>query len=126
VTVILLIILVPFIHNVITQVVKRCLFFANYLFSCAGSNSKSCYCPKTEDEYRKLQYFLNFSDCNNVFVRNPELLILNAALSIICLISVFILLAILSALIIGSFSSDRYGRRKTGWFSGERDFTFTV
>lgn len=99
------------------------------------AGNPNCYCAQTEVEFNKLIYFLQNANCNNAFVRNPELLILNAALSVLCFISIFILLIILLSVVIAYVSShtasDQNDRNILGNYSrtrlgGVRDYTVTV
>jgi hypothetical protein len=60
-----------------------------------STNSIHCYCDETYAEYQALIYYLEDADCNNPFARNPQLLIINAALSAMCFLVSLIIFALL-------------------------------
>lgn len=76
-----------------------------------------CFCEETKSDYLSLIYYLGSANCNNVFARNPQLLILNAALSALCfLASLFIF-----TLLVIAYSYLCIGPRSYGQLT--RDFT---
>ncbi|RYH28933.1 hypothetical protein EON65_10320 [archaeon] len=47
-----------------------------------------CSCPSTSHDYDNLVFYMGHNaQCNNVFSRNPQLLIINAVLSVVCFLS---------------------------------------
>ncbi len=107
------------------------LFTSTLVLTKSTEYDPRCYCDSTITEYEKLTQLLAHANCNNVFVRNPQLLIVNATLSILCFLAVLIVVVILlilfgSYLCSSSNDTDQRFSTRTTIISGIRDYTVEV